>query len=100
MTQFSEGATPSLIRGGGDSNYDIVLLQPSNQENGDTDNEMGVENNLNELSMNQVVEVATSKPMSKVKTQEATKPDFQLKVAKTNNVMKSDMSKDGKVDKL
>ena len=36
---------------------------------------MGVENNLSELSMNQVVEVATSKPMSKVKTQEATKPD-------------------------
>ena len=35
---------------------------------------MRVENNLNELSMNQVVEVANSKPMSKVKTQEATKP--------------------------
>ena len=78
--------------------------QVDNQENGDTDNEMGDENNLNLIWLNQVVKVAgtveiqTSKWLSKVKIQEATKPDklnirkkkedYQSKVAKINDVMK------------
>ena len=82
----------------------------------DTDNEMGDENNLKVISLNQVVkvsgtvEIQTTKWLSKVKTQEATKPDklnirkkkedYQSKVAKINDVMKSDISKDEKVDKL
>ena len=84
--------------------------QVDNQENGDTDNEMGDENNLNLIWLNQVVKVAgtveiqTSKWLSKVKIQEATKPDklnirkkkedYQSKVAKINDVMKSGISKD------
>ena len=99
-----------------DKQVDIVLLPPPNQENRVTDNEMGDENNLNETSLNQVVEVAgiveiqTSKGLSKVKTQKATKPDklnirkkkddYQSKVAKINDVMKPGISKDEKVDKL
>ena len=78
--------------------------QVDNQENGDTDNEMGDENNLNLIWLNQVVKVAgtveiqTSKWLSKLKIQEATKPDklnirkkkedYQSKVAKINDVMK------------
>ena len=74
------------------------------------------ENNLNEISLNQVVEVAgtveiqTSNWLSKVKTREASKPDklnirkkkedYHSKVAKINDVMKSNISKDEKVDKL
>ena len=59
--------------------------------------------------MNQVVEVTgtveikTSKRLSKVMTREATKPDIrkkkedcQSKVAKINDVVKSDISKDEK----
>ena len=98
-----------------DKQVDIVVLPPPNQENGDTDNEMGDENNLNEISMDQVevagtVEIQISKRLSKVKTREATKPDklnirkkkedYQSKVAKINDVMKSHISKDEKVDKL
>ena len=95
---------------------DIVLLPTPNQENGDADNEMGDESNLNKISLNQVVEVAgtveiqTSKGLSKVKTQKATKPDklnirkrkedYQSKVAKINDVMKPGISKDEKEDKL
>ena len=93
-----------------DEQVDIVLLPTLNQENGDTDNEMGDENNLNLIWLNQVVKVAgtveiqTSKWLSKVKIQEATKPDklnirkkkedYQSKVAKINDVMKSGISKD------
>ena len=99
-----------------DKQVDIVLLPPPNQENRVTDNEMGDENNLNKISLNQVVEVAgtveiqTSKGLSKVKTQKATKPDklnirkrkedYQSKVAKINDVMKPGISKDEKEDKL
>ena len=95
---------------------DIVLLPTPNQENGDADNEMGDESNLNKISLNQVVEVAgtveiqTSKGLSKVKTQKAAKPDklnirkrkedYQSKVAKINDVMKPGISKDEKEDKL
>ena len=77
---------------------------------------MGDENNLSRISLNEVVEVAetveiqTSKHLSKIKTQEATKPDklnirktkedYQSKVAKINDVVKSDILKDEKVDKL
>ena len=86
------------------------------KKNGDTHNGMGDGYNLNKISLNQVVEVAgtveiqTSKRLSKVKTWEATKPDklnirkkkedYQSKVAKISDVMKSDISKDEKVDKL
>ena len=99
-----------------DEQVDIVLLPPPSQENGDTDNEMGDKNNLNEISLNQVnevagtVEVQTSKQLSKVKTPEARKrdklnirkknKDYQSKVPKINDVMKSDISKDEKVNKL
>ena len=64
-----------------DEQVDIVLLPPQNQENGDAGNEIGDENNLNEISLNQVVEVAgtveiqTSKRLPKVKTRETIKPD-------------------------
>ena len=64
-----------------DEQVDIALLLPPNQKNGDTDNEMGDENNLNKISLNQVVDVArtietqTSKQLSKVRTREATEPD-------------------------
>ena len=77
---------------------------------------MGDENSLNRISLNEVVEVAgtveiqTSKQLSKIKTQEATKPDklnirktkedYQSKAAKINDVVKSDILKDEKVDKL
>ena len=64
-----------------DEQVDIVLLPPQNQENGDAGNEIDDENNLNEISLNQVVEVAgtveiqTSKRLPKVKTRETIKPD-------------------------
>ena len=65
-------------------------------------------NQVNEVAG--TVEVQTLKQLSKVKTREATKrdklnirkknKDYQSKVAKINDVMKSDISKDEKVDKL
>ena len=41
-----------------DEEIGIVLLPPPNQQNGDTDNEMGDESNLQEVCFNQVAEVA------------------------------------------
>ena len=60
---------------------DIVLLPTPNQGNGDTDNEMGDESNLNKISLSQVVEVAgtveiqTSTRLSKVQKREAITPE-------------------------
>ena len=55
-----------------DKQGDVIPLPPTNQENSDTDNKIGDKNNLNEISLNQVVEVAgtvkiqTPKQLSKM----------------------------------
>ena len=79
---------------------DIVLLPTPNQENGDADNEMGDESNLNKISLNQVVEVAgtveiqTSTRLSKVQTREAITPDkLNIRKKKKRLSVKSSQNK-------
>ena len=60
---------------------------------------MGDKNNLNEISLNQVVEIAgtveiqTSKQLSKVKIREATKPDKLNIRKKKEDPVKSSQNK-------